>query len=361
MSKRGSIFSEIGSMDGDGAVREGSKNFTDTLSAFFGRLLGCYRLFLIIYIVFLALAAGSYWVVDPAYVAEATIGPPNPSPIYSMISAQGTAGGAASLARKFLGNGTASGSSNDPFQQYQLLLQSQQLMAELAQKDNLLPLVFYKRWDAKKGAWKPPGLSHRALAFVERALHRPVFDHPSAFELGEYMEHNLSVDTATSSKNGSMASLMTIGSGYLTVSMRAESPGKAEKILTTMLDRADAIIRQQQLADVEARIAYIENELPNIAQTEERSALVDILANQEEIKVMTIADKRFSYLLISKPSASPIPVSPMPPIEAFAMVTALALVLWAGFIVLEYRMPTLRWVMRPFKTVPNRRRQAYSH
>jgi hypothetical protein len=313
-------------------------------------LLSYYRLPLLIFATLLTALVLIYVLVRPIYTAKAVIGPPNPSPIKAMMASMGT-GGALGLSR--LAGAVASG-NNDPFQEYQQLLNSSGISVALAAKDQFLQRVFYRRWDEKTGRWIQPdstvahfiqGISAGTKAF----LHRPVFIAPGVPDLQKYLTRNLVIEPVKA-PGASLSAFGSVGAGYIELSFPAETPAHAQSYLMMVLDRADTIIREEQLHDVQARIAYIKNELPAITDIDQRTALVQTLANQEELKTMMVADKRYAYVLVSAPYASPVPTSPIAPITGILLSLGISIFFWFVVVLVEPRLAfvqkRLRWLKR---------------
>lgn len=321
----------------------------DVSCQYFQALRQFYVLFLVIFAAVALLGGIAYVTSKPVYVAEATVGPPNPSPVYSMISAMGTGGvggGTVGIAKKLLGSG---GNTPDTFQKFQLLLASERLYEDLADKDRILPLVFPRRWDSVRHCWRPHGPLHRLKAMLYSALQRPLREEPGPDDLGIYMQKSLAMSDASNGSKGTVSSMMMASSGYFSLRLAAETPDQAKQILSTVLTRSDEIIRTEQLQDVKARIDYINRELPATTQADARDTLIQILANQEEIKTMLVADKRFSYVLVSGPYASDIPVSPMAPQKAMLYILLASLLLWGGLVAATLTQPWLRHGLRHFR------------
>ena len=153
----------------------------------------------------------------------------------------------------------------------------------------------------------------------------------------------------------SFAASLLGSSGYMTVSLSMTGRAKSEQVLRIILDRADDIIRQEQLRDVKARIAYINSELPNITASEQRLALIQILSSQEELKTMMVADHRYASTLVDPPAAPPLPSSPMSPGKAFLASLFLALVALAALVGLGERVHFLSRFIARFQS--SRQRQ----
>jgi hypothetical protein len=335
----------------------GSNGVLDWAVQFAWRLLALFRLLLVLLLV-LWMGGGAFYVLGrPSYTANAIIGPPNPSPINSLLTAMGTGGLGGGVARKILG-GAGGGGGNDPFQEYQQLLMAPQLRNELAEHYNILPLVFSRQWDSKAEQWKPPGIRYAITSVVKPFLHLPVTDHPDVVALSRYWEKSFDVEDTKSVGGSGLSSLTGAGTGYLTVSVTTDNPKTAETVLTRILDAADNIVRRDQLNDVKARIQYINEELRQITNADQREALLQTLASQEEIKVMMVSDKRFAYVLVSRPYASPIPTSPPPPRKAALIVTVAAVSIWILLVFLEGQFLPLRRFLSRFEGRRAKRRAA---
>jgi hypothetical protein len=317
---------------------------------YLARMRTCFPVFFVILSAFVFLWALIYIFIPPTYTATATIGPPNPSPIASLIANMGAPGIGGGMAKKLLGAAGGGGSTNDPFQEYQQLLVSPRLIVELTQTKGFLPLVFSDQWDAAANKWEDTSLVHDVAAVVKRLLQRPVKDQPDAVSLAEFLQLNFSVNQAADAGTTGVASLASLGgNNYLTLSLDAKNPDKAEKILDTILAKTDDLIRQEQLRDVVARIAYIENELKRVTEADQRDALIQTLASQEQLKVMMVADKRFAYVLVSTPYASPVPTWPTTPGKAVALSVFLSLVLWGVLVAFETKSAFVERHLRRFR------------
>ena len=165
--------------------------------------LKCYYRLLPVCFVFIFVVGGFFYLHSPViYSAQAIIGPPNPSPVYSMLSSMGDAdSGVGGLAKKFLG----SGNSSSPFQQFQLQLNSKALYVNLAQKDNMLQIVFDLQWDAQHKRWRH-GPLHSVMNFIKQLCGWPVTNAPDADTLQRALQKRMTISDADFGSNGSMAS-----------------------------------------------------------------------------------------------------------------------------------------------------------
>lgn len=318
------------------------------VAAVFGRRLRAFWPLLMVIVFVLTVVVGTLYAIAPvSYTAVATIGPPNPTPMNAMMSGMGSFGNA-SAARRLFSSGGA-GASNDPFQEYLQLLESPRLFVELSKDVDFLARIFPGKWDAERRAWRAPNSLYPFFAAIKRALHRPTTWHPDAIALSMYLKRNFSVTQADEVGSSAVASITRSGNGYYNVSLRARNPDLAASLLSDLLYRADEIVRQEQLRDVDARIAYIRSELENITQTDEKTALISVLTNQEQFKVMIVANKRFAQVLVSPPYASPVPTSPPAPTKVLFTVLLFSLGLWGCLVALEPGSNVVRKVIGRFR------------
>ena len=317
------------------------------ISHFMHVLRASYRLFICLSVISIALTTVYYSTSRPMYSAMAVIGPPNPSPTNSLLSSSGgLSGGSVSsgAVSRILGGGSGAFSKgNDIYQEYLQLLYSKRLADELVKKDDLLPVVFSKQWDANKKRWKEKGVLHNIATAVKRTLHQPTSDHPDADTLKNFIEKKLSV-----TQTKSFYSSILANSNYMSISLELDDREQAVKLLSIILHRADEIIRQEQMRNVDARIAYINSQLSVVTQEATRNTLIAILSGQEQLKVMLIADSNFSILEVQTPAADPNPVKPMPFRKAVMMSVLFATFIWFLLALLQTRLPFAARVLRIF-------------
>jgi LPS O-antigen subunit length determinant protein (WzzB/FepE family) len=329
----------------------------DDVLAFFAEykknLLNYYRFPILLFVLFLALLATAYLSIPPVYTAEAIIGPPNPSPIKAMVASMGSGGAIGGLSR--LAGGAASG-SNDPFEEYQQLLSSSAISIALANSDRFMQRIFYKRWDDRLERWKEndSALAHfigQTQVGLNHFFRRPEHITPDISDLRKYLDRHLKISRVQSSAS-TLSAFGSSGAGYISVSFPAETPDHAERYLTAILNRADNIIRQEQLRDVDARISYINEKLPTLTDVAQKNSLMNTLASQQELQIMMVADKRFAYVLVSAPYASPEPTFPYSPVISIFAAFGLSIFIWLGTILVEPRLAFLQRILKRLRSTP---------
>lgn len=317
----------------------------NTIKGYARKLVESYRILYVMVPCFIILGALLYIDSKPVYTAVAIIGPPLPSPTSAMLTSTGSGISLRSLAR----NG---GNSSGPFQQFQQMLQSPQITADLAADDGYMSLLFYKAWDPDKKQWRRPGPLFNIIASIKRVLNRPVTDHPDAAALSKYLEKYFSVNQSATVGKSAVSNIMSSDSDYLTVSLEAYSPQVAEVALDKILNKADITIRGTQMRDVDARISYINKELQTMTQAEQRDALIQTLVYQEQLRSMLVADKRYSYVLVSRPYASPVPTKPSGPVNAILKSIFFALLTWMVLVIFEDKSKRVQQLLRLFRRSP---------
>jgi hypothetical protein len=294
------------------------------------------RFFFVVLVISLFLTLGAAVVLPAKYTAVAVVGPPGPSPTNVMVAASGGGllpgvggnGGLAGVASKLLGGATGAGSS-DPYQEFLQILQSTRLQEALIERDHILPLIFHKKWDAQHGVWLPPTMLHVAKSRVMRLFNRPVSDVPSIEELAQYFEKNVTIASA-SATSGGMAGMLGGLSPYTSVSITADDPRMAEKLLSMILREADDLIRADERQEVSARLAYLRSQIPKVTVADEKQILVSILSSQEQLQMMIESDPRFASTMVDPPFSSDIPTFPKGPLVCAALAVAFASLVWTG-------------------------------
>ncbi len=287
-----------------------------------------------------------YLTAPPIYTAQATIAPPNPSPVSALMSGMsGGSGGVSSSVRRLIGGGGGTSGGNDPFTEFTQLLVSYRLASELAEKDGLLQDIYSNEWDPAAKTWKPKGWRFGVTSGIKKLTHVQVSDHPTADALEAYLDGHLSMSQAKiQGMTGVNVMSVLNGSSYLMVSFDYDNPVEAERLLGVILARADDIIRQEQLKDVVSRISFIRAELPNVTQAEQREALIQLLSSQEQMRIMMVADKRYAVSIISPPHAGLIPSNFQSPISLILKSLFLAAAICVVLALLEPRVRVISWL-----------------
>jgi len=304
-----------------------------------------FRLLAAIFAVILTVILLVTIVIGPTYTAVAIIGPPSPSPTGSMMANINASMGA-NLASRVLGGATGS-ISNDPYQEYLQLLPSSRLSKQLITRDHILQTIYYRRWDFEKKQWKSPGPLRIVINAMKRLLNQPVSYQPGVDDLTNYFKNHLTVTRST--VNTSFSLVPTLSS-YLQVTFDYEDPAQAETLLAKVLLETDDIIREDQRHDVTSRISYIKQKLAEQGlAVDERTALISILSNQEQLLTVIQADQRYASTLVVPPYASLKPTSPPPAVVLIMMAAVTSVFVWMAIIFLSMNNTRIGQLIARFK------------
>ena len=247
-----------------------------------------------------------------SYIAEAELGPAQ-SNSRSGSSPLGALSGAASLL------GVSVGQQDDDFVKYTELLRSQRLATALYNDETLRPLLFGSVWDADNHQWRMPvGVGTVVKGVFHLVAGKPFWTAPTEFDVQNYL-------------NGKLNILTDKVTGYIKVSLAEDKPDKATHMLSAIIITADDIVRQSVKNQASARIAYLTRTLQTTTLQDERSTIINLLASQEKVLMLSSADKTYAVDVIDPPTADPLHPSPglISVVVVAILIAVIVIVLWA--------------------------------
>jgi len=210
-------------------------------------------------LVFAALAAAASFVMTPRWRAQVVIVPVKGDDMRGVLSsALGQLGGLASLA----GLGASGGGNKEENLQF---LSSRGFLASFIEEEQLLPVLFAKKWDATQGRW----------------IVDDPDDVPTIADGVRYM------DTKVRSVQEERRT------GIVTLSIVWKDPVVAARWANLMVERANRDLRARAVRDAEASKAYLNAELGKTDVVELRQSIYRLLENQ--IKTIMLASVRPDY------------------------------------------------------------------
>lgn len=315
---------------------DGSKNNRFIVFDFEAAVQRCWkrRLLLLPYtIVCVVLGIVYMHVAEPSYTVKATVAP-------TQDQAGALQGVAAGLLESAASSGLGSllgSSSDDHFQAFLALLQSNRLSAKLAAQKGFLQTVFYKRWDPDSHQWDNGPLRKVAKA-AKSLLGLPVKVAPDADDLYDFLNDDLVI------KRSFQNSLVEVDLNFV-------DPESGERILNAVLSGADSIIRQDNYRDVDARLRYLQKQLPTITVSDQRQAIITLLSGQQQSMMMIRADALYASTLIETPHAPNKPSWPNLALVLFFSIV-FALGLWVATALLLRNEIKIATVFRRAGTSP---------
>ncbi len=217
-----------------------------------------------------------------------------------------------------------SGRSSSDFLVFQKLLHTEDVAAQLLLHHDLIQELYPLEWDSASSSWRAPprGMLSKTLSYLKRIAtgDEPLpYSPPDAKRLAAFL---------------SKAVLMSQqrGEPFLQLSTRVSKPELGEKLLVSVVEIANEILRERFQRDGIASIEFYKSRLESTFQLEHRQAIIRLMSNEEQKLMMASKNAEFSAKTISGPSFSRGYVSPRPLIVlALAIVGAL---IFSSFIVL---------------------------
>jgi uncharacterized protein involved in exopolysaccharide biosynthesis len=249
------------------------------------------------------LALGSLVAVvsKPMYRAEVLVAPVEKG-AGGLGQFAGQLGGLASLA------GVALGGALKDDQASLAMLQSHLLSRLLIEENNLLPVLYSKKWDAQKGAWLSMDAKRiPTLWDAEQRFSRKV--------------RRVSEDRRT---------------GLITVTVVWSDPRLAAKWADSLVATADRLLRQRAVETSRTNIAFLQKQLDNTNLVEVRQSIYRLLEDQLKEQMLAQGGSEYAFKVLDPAVVPEKPVGPSTPILilggslAGLFLTSCMVLLWSG-------------------------------
>lgn len=240
-------------------------------------------------VLFTALAATAAYMMTPKYRAQVVMVPVKGDSVSGALSgALGQLGGLASLAGVSLPGG---GNKDENLS----FLTSRDFLARFIQEENLLPVLFDKRWDDARGKWD-----------VDDPADIPTISDGVRF----LDQHVRSVQEERRT-------------GIITLSILWKDPELAARWANLMVERANRDLRERAIRDADASKEYLNRELGKTDVVELRQSIYRLIESQ--IKTIMLASVRQEYAFkVIDPAVAPDPTDRVRP-KRLAMIVLGAL------------------------------------
>jgi len=217
-----------------------------------------------------SLATAAAFIMTPIYRVEVLLAPVTDDKAGGLAALAGQFGGLASLAGIDIG-----GSGSDTGQSI-AFLKSRAFTEEFVRDNNLLPLLFYKKWDADKQAWK-----------VEKLQDMPTMW--QAFDLFDKKIRFVSEDKKT---------------GLVTLSIEWRDRELAAKWASELVQRINKTMRERAIAEAEKSLKFLNQELQKTSVVDVQQSIYKLIEGQT--KTMMLANVREEYAFnVIDPAAIP--------------------------------------------------------
>jgi uncharacterized protein involved in exopolysaccharide biosynthesis len=251
-----------------------------------GILLGEKWLILAATIVFASMAALAAWLLPKSYRAAVLL-----APVTNTGSNQlGALGSIVSQIGGFAGLAGLAGGGDSKKSESIAVLQSEALTEKYIVENNLLPVLFWKKWDAKAGKWKTGD---------------PEWT-PTPWKANNLFKNR--VRSVTSDAK----------SGLVTLSIKWKDPQTAAKWANDLVAMTNDYQRGRAIEETDRNIAFLNDQALKNNVVEVKQAIYKILESEISKGMVARGSREYAFKILDPAVAPEKPTTPPPPIWILA-------------------------------------------
>lgn len=189
------------------------------------------------------------------------------------------------------------------FSLYKQGVHSASLADILAENQRLMHRIFASEWNKELGKWQQPTTRLAPVKSVIRniiGIPASQWSPPDGGRMEEFLRNEVQVSDDAKSP-------------FLTITFQHTDPEFAKYFLDTLNVELDKMLRKQALERSNDNIAYLTNQLSQVAITEHRLAIAQTLIDQENQRMAANSMAPYAANPVGAASASLRPTSPNPP------------------------------------------------
>ena len=195
-----------------------------------------------------------------------------------------------------------SGSSNNDFDSYRILLLSEEVSAKILNDKELVQEIFSHEWDAEAQAFvsQQNGIVSAikgAVKFVLTGQSRPDYTPPNAARLADYLATFLDIEE-------------DLQSGFLKLTMEHGRPELARKVISVVTRETDELLKEKFIIESEGALEFYSAKLKQVQSRDRKDALVSLIMNEEKTLMLASRESAFIAESIIGPKVSLGPTSP---------------------------------------------------
>lgn len=214
---------------------------------------------------FAAIAAASAWLIPKRFDASLVMAP------VSNSSGNAQLGGLSSLASQFGLSGLAGLASVGDTKKFEsiALLQSEYLTERYIQENDLLPVIYAKRWDSQKKQWKV----------------RDPKDIPTLWKANQDFKQlrTVNVDQKT---------------GLVTLKITWKDPKTAAKWANDLVKLTNDFVRNRTIAESERNIAFLTDEAAKTSVVEARQAIYSVMEREINTVMLARGSEQYAFRIL---------------------------------------------------------------
>ncbi|MEN3165748.1 hypothetical protein WI697_27290 [Tistrella mobilis] len=245
-----------------------------------------------------------YFIVIPIFLGIAVIFnllPHKYEAKMSVTAVQQTAdlvnqGAMAASPLSFLGGGLSEKITK--FQMYLNLLRSRPIAEVLMADPEILRALMDGRWDEETNTWRS------GENIFDEWFGYAVPTEPTIDDVLKVLDNKIEIEQRSAPE--------TVPAPIFDISIKMRDRQLAEKVLIIIHDRADQLVRDDELMHLQAWQNFLQNRISESPVLEARSALSEIYSNFYTRSIIAHSDSYFAAQFISPPNVSIYPVIPRP-------------------------------------------------
>lgn len=206
-------------------------------------------------------------------------------------------GAGAALLGQFTGN---AGGQQSNFELYLAGLQSYETARLLAQRPNIMHVMFASEWSERDKAWRQPAsLSGKISGAIQRlfGIYVAPWQPPDAIRVEEYLQAGVGI-----SRN--------ILSPVVTITVQSGNQKFGVDLLNALHDDVDGNLRHRALDRVSGYVNYLNGLIGNATVVEYRQALAETIVQQEKMRMVAASGAPYAADLFTRPTSLRIPTWP---------------------------------------------------
>lgn len=230
-------------------------------------------------VLFTVAGAIAAWLTPNSYKVKTVISPVSES-------TQGMLGGLGGLASQFSGLASIAGlalpGGSKTAAESQAVLESEALTERYIRENNLLPILFRKKWDAAQGKWKPMSQA----------------DIPTPWTGFRYFEKHVRTITVDSK------------SGLLTLTITWEDPRLAARWANDLVRLTNNYLRDKALVESDRNISYLKDQATTTDVVQIKQAIYTLMQSEIDKAMVARGSDEYAFKVLDPAIVPERPSSP---------------------------------------------------
>jgi len=214
------------------------------------------------------------FLLPPVYRAEVLLAPVSEDKSEGLSAIANQYGDLAALA------GINLASSKDKTAEYIATLKSRALSVAFIKEENLMPILFARKWDAAKKQWRSGDAAPTAW---------------EAYKLWDDDIRSVNVDRK---------------SGLVTLAIEWKDPALAASWANDLVKKANNKLRTEAVEDAEKSVAYLKRQLDHTSSVEIQQAIYRLIETQTKKKMIANTKEEYAFTIIDPAVRAEKPRSP---------------------------------------------------